>query len=223
MVNPASWFAFKALTVPDLPILISKVLSMSTPLLSSGGLKEGTLVYWTVVGDSARLLPTAFASLFAASRVLAMLYAVFVGFVCGIAPVGPCSHLACSQSFALVFLQLMMSIGVLVATSAVAGKVLPECFWLEISCPMTEMTVCYCGAAIVLVIAPALSYLFMKLGAATAAANIEEYGPASLFVVDGDFTSDLLLTSAALASVGINMKRRFCWNILDWSPCALVL
>ena len=49
MVNPASWFAFKALigvgTVPDLLILNSNVLSMSTPLLSSGGMKEGTLVY----------------------------------------------------------------------------------------------------------------------------------------------------------------------------------
>ena len=33
--------------------------------------------------------------------------------------------------------------------------------------------------------------------------------PASRFVVDGDFTSALLLASAALASVGIHMKRRW--------------
>ena len=42
------------------------------------------------MGDFARLLPAAFASLlfaslFAALRVPALLYAVFVGFVCGIA------------------------------------------------------------------------------------------------------------------------------------------
>ena len=56
---------------------------------------DGTLVCWTDVVDSARLLPAAFASLlfaslFAALRVPAMPFAVFVGFVCGIALVGPC-------------------------------------------------------------------------------------------------------------------------------------
>ena len=66
MVNPIAWFAVLILTcvgtVPDMPILNSEVLSMSTPLLSSGGMMDGTLVYWTVVVDSARLLPAAFAS-----------------------------------------------------------------------------------------------------------------------------------------------------------------
>ena len=67
MVNTVSWFAFKALicvgTVPDLPMLNSEVLLMSTPLLSFGGKKESIQVFWTVVGDFARLLPAAFASL----------------------------------------------------------------------------------------------------------------------------------------------------------------
>ena len=47
MVNPISWFAFKALicvaTVPDLPILNSEDLLMSTTLLSFGGKKESAL------------------------------------------------------------------------------------------------------------------------------------------------------------------------------------
>ena len=98
MVNPIAWFAVLILicvgTVPDMPILNSEVLSIYTPLLSSGDVMDGTLVYWTDVVDSARLLPAAFASpliasLFAALRVLAMPFAVLVGFVCGIALVGP--------------------------------------------------------------------------------------------------------------------------------------
>ena len=243
MVNPASWFAFKALigvgTVPDLPILNSKVLSMSSPLLSFGCMKEGTLVYWTVVGYSARLLLATyasllFASLFAALRVPAMPYAVFVGFVCGIALVGPCPLLARFQSFGFILLHLMM-----------IGQALPQCFLLEISCTI-EMMGCFCGAASMMVTAAALSYLYMQLrmqaaaagaaafkgvhmfvillapaavafagmlaqkmmhaAAATAAANIEKNVPASLFVVDGDFTSALLLASAALASVDINIE-----------------
>ena len=81
MVNPIVWFAVLILicvgTVPDMPILNSEVLSMYTPLLSSGDVMDGTLVYWTDVVDSARLLPAAFASplfasLFAALRVPAM-------------------------------------------------------------------------------------------------------------------------------------------------------
>ena len=161
MVNPASWFAFKALigvgTVPDLPILNSKVLSMSSPLLSFGSMKEGTLVYWTVVGYSARLLPAAFASLlfaslFAALRVPAMPYAVFVGFVCGIALVGPCPLLARFQSFGFILLHLMM-----------IGQALPQCFLLESSCPLIEMKGCFCGAAIMMVTAAALSYLYHEV------------------------------------------------------------
>ena len=46
-------------------------------MLSSGGMKESTLVYWT--GVPAAFASLLFASLFAALRVLAMLYAVFVG------------------------------------------------------------------------------------------------------------------------------------------------
>ena len=131
MVNPIAWFAVLILicvgTVPDMPILNSEVLSMYTPLLSSGDVMVGTLVYWTDVVDSARLLPAAFASLlfaslFAALRVLAMPFAVLVGFVCGIALVGPCPHLARFQSFVLISLLVMMTLGMLVATRAVAGK-----------------------------------------------------------------------------------------------------
>ena len=122
-------------------------------------------MYWTVVVDSARLLPAAFtsllfASLFAALRVPAMPFAVSVGFVCGIALVGPCPHLARFQSFVLISLQVMMTIGVLVATRAVAGKR-----------PMTGMLGCCCGAAIMLVTAAALSYLFMRLRLQAAAAQ----------------------------------------------------
>ena len=98
-------------------------------------------MYLTVVVDSARLLLAAFASLlfaslFAALRVPAMPYAVFVGFVCGIALVGPCPHLTRFQSFVLISLQVMMTIGMLVATRAVAG-----------TRPMTGMLDCCCGAA----------------------------------------------------------------------------
>ena len=126
---------------------------------------EGTLVYWTVVVDSARLLPAAFASLlfaslFAALRVPPMPYAVFVGFVCGIALVGPCPHLARFQSFVLVPLLVMMTIGMLVATCAVAGKR-----------PVSGMLGCCCGAAIMLVTEAAFSYLFMKLRLQAAAAQ----------------------------------------------------
>ena len=78
--------------------------------------------------------------------------------------------LARFKSFGLVSLQMMMIIGMLVATSAVAGKVLSERFWLEISCPMPEMIGCYCGAAAVLVEAVALSYFFMKMRMQAAAA-----------------------------------------------------
>ena len=126
---------------------------------------EGTLVYWTVVVDSARLLPAAFASLlfaslFAALRVPAMPYAVFVGFVCGIALVGPCPHLARFQSFVLISLLVMMTIGMLVATRVVVGKRL-----------MFGMLGCCCGVAIMLVTEAAFSYLFMKLRLQAAAAQ----------------------------------------------------
>ena len=126
---------------------------------------DGTLVYWTVVVDSARLLPAAFASLlfaslFAALRVPAMPYAVFVGFVCGIAFVGPCPHLARFQSFVLISLLVMITILMLVATRAVAGKR-----------PMSGMLGCCCGAAIMLVTEAALSYLFIKLRLQAAAAQ----------------------------------------------------
>ena len=167
MVHPIAWFAVLILicvgTVPDMPILNSIVLSMSTPLLSSGDVMDGTLVFWTVVVDSARLLPAAFASLlfaslFAALRVPAMPYAVFVGFVCGIALVGPCPHLARFQSFVLVCLLVMMTM--LVATRSVAGKR-----------PTSGMLGCCCGAAIMLVTEAAFSYLFMKLRLQAAAAQ----------------------------------------------------
>ena len=157
MVNPISWFAVLILicvgNVPDMPILNSEVLSMSTPLLSSGDVIDGTLVYWTDLVDSARLLLAAFASLlfaslFAALRVPAMPCAVFVGFVCGIALVGSCPHLARFQSFVLVSLLVMMTM--LVATRSVAGKR-----------PTFGMLGC-CGAAIMLVTEAAFLYLFMK-------------------------------------------------------------
>ena len=76
-----------------------------------------------------------------------MSYAVFVGFVCGIALVGPCPHLARFQSFVLVLLVMMT---MLVATRSVAGKR-----------PTFGMQGC-CGAAIMLVTEAAFSYLFMK-------------------------------------------------------------
>ena len=157
MVNPILWFAVLILicvgTVPDMPILNWEVLSMSTPLLSSGDVMDGTLVYWTGLVDSARLLPAAFASLlfaslFAALRVPAMPYAVFVGFVRGIALVGPCPHLARFQSFVLVSLLVMMTM--LVATRSVAGE-------------RPSFGMLGCGAAaIMLVTEAAFSYLFMK-------------------------------------------------------------
>ena len=113
---------------------------------------DGTLVYWTDLVDSARLLPAAFASLlfaslFAALRVPAMPYAVFVGFVRGIALVGPCPHLARFQSFVLVSLLVMVTM--LVATRAVAGE-------------RPSFGMLGCGAAAMVVTEAAFSYLFMK-------------------------------------------------------------
>ena len=168
MVNPIAWFAVKVLicvgTVPDLPILNSEVFLMSAPLLAFGGKKVSTWLYWyknpdtgshsipaqcgsgvsgrTVVGDSARLLPAAFASLLFASlsaalRVPALPYAVFVGFVCGIALVGPCPLLARFQSFDSVLVLLSM-----------LGRVLRHCSFLDISC-CNEMLGCWHGAAMV--------------------------------------------------------------------------
>ena len=168
------------------------------------------------MGDSARLLPAAFASLlfaslFAAMRVPAMPYAVYVGFVCGIALVGPCPLLARFQSFGLVFVHLMM-----------IGQAFPQCFFLEISC-FNEMHGCWHGAAM-MASAAALPYLSLKLvmqataAVPPAAANVENNVPASLFVVDGIFTTALLLASAALASVGINMKRK--WHAVAASAAA---
>ena len=90
----------------------------------------------------------------------AMPYAVFVGFVSGIALVGPCPLLArFFQSFVLI--SLMMTIGMLVATSVVAGLR-----------PLTWMPGCSCGVAIMLVTAAALTYFFMKLGLQAAAAQV---------------------------------------------------
>ena len=79
---------------------------------------------WTVVGQCARLLPAAFAfslvaTLSAALRVLAMPLAVIVGFVCGTAPLGPCPHLACFQSFGLGSQPMMFA--VLAAASEFGG------------------------------------------------------------------------------------------------------
>ena len=166
MVSPIAWFAVKILicvgTVPEMPILNSEVLLMSAPLLAFGGKKISTLLYWyknpdtrsrsfsaqcgsgvcgwTVVGDSARLLPAAFASLFFASlfaalRVPAMPYAVYVGFVCGIALFGPCPLLARFQSFGSVLVLLTMT-----------GQALSQCSFLDISC-CNEMHGCWHGAA----------------------------------------------------------------------------
>ena len=78
----------------------------------------------------------------------------------GIALVGPCPHVARFQSFVLISLQVMMTIGMLVATGAVAGMR-----------PTIGMPGCYCGAAITLVTAAALSYIFMKLRLQAAAAQ----------------------------------------------------
>ena len=140
MVNPFAWFAVNVSicvgTVPDLPILNSEDLQMSTPLLVFGGKKVCTWLHWylnpdtgshsipaqcgsgvfgrTVLGDPARLLPAASASLSLASvsaalLVLALPYAVYVGFVCGIALVGPCPLLARFQSFDSVLVIMSMS------------------------------------------------------------------------------------------------------------------
>ena len=166
MVNPIVWFAVLILicvgTVPDTPILNSEVLFMSTPLSTFGGKKVCTWLSWyknpdtgshsipaqcgsgvsgrTVVGDSARLLPAAFASLLFASlsaalRVPALPYAVYVGFFCGIALVGPCPLLARFQSFDSVLVLLSMF-----------GRALGQCSLLGISC-CNEMHGCWHGAA----------------------------------------------------------------------------
>ena len=71
---------------------------------------------------------------------------------------GPCPLLARFQSFVLI--SLMMTVGMLVATSVVAGLR-----------PLTWMPSCYCGAAIMLVTAAALTYFFMKLRLQSAAAQ----------------------------------------------------
>ena len=86
-------------------------------------------------------------------------------------------------------------IGVLVATGALAGKVLSERFWLQISCSMGEMVGCCCGAAAVLVAAVALSYFFkkMKMQAAATCAGAMHVS---------EFTSSL----AAHALVGMHSK-----------------
>ena len=90
-----------------------------------------------------------------------MPYAVFVGFVCGIAFFGPCPLLACFSAFqSFVLISLMITIGMLVATSVVAGLR-----------PLTWMPGCCCGAASMLVTAAALTYFFMKLSLQAAAAQ----------------------------------------------------
>ena len=225
MVNPIAWFAVPILicvgTVPDMPILNSEVLLMSAPLSAFGGKKVSTLLYWyknpdtgshsisalcgsgvsgrTVVGDSARLLPAAFASLLFASlsaalRVPALPYAVYVGFVCGIALVGLCPLLARFQSFDSVLVLLSMF-----------GRALPQCSFLGISC-CNEMHGCWHCAAM-MASAAALLYLSSKIvvqaaAAVPAAANDENYVHHFLFVVGGVLTTDLLLASAAFASEG---------------------
>ena len=230
MVNPIAWFAVKVLicvgTVPDLPILNSEVLLMSAPLSAFGGKKVSTLLYWyknpdtgshsisaqfgsgvsgrTVVGDSPRLLPAAFASLLFASlsaalRVPALPYAVYVGFVCGIAPVGLCPLLARFPSFDSVLVLLSMF-----------GRALPQCSFLGISC-CNEMHGCWHCAAM-MASASALLYLSSKIvvqaaAAVPAAAKDENYVHHFLFVVGGVLTTDLLLASAASASEGINMRK----------------
>ena len=212
-------------TVPDLPILNSEVFFMSAPLSAFGGKKVSTWLYWyknpdtgshsipaqcgsgvsgrTVVGHSARLLPAAFASLLFASlsaalRVPALPYAVYVGFVCGIALVGPCPLLARFQSFDSVLVLLSM-----------LGRVLRQCSFLDISC-CNEMHGCWHGAAMVASAAallyPSLKFVVQAAAAVPAAAKDENYVPCCLFVVGGVFTTALLLASAAFVSEGINMR-----------------
>ena len=84
------------------------------------------------------------------------------------------------------------------ATDALAGNVLSERFWLEISCSMGEMVGCCCGAAAVLVAAVALSYFSKKMkmqAAATCAGAIE-----------GVHVSEFPSPPAALALVGMHSK-----------------
>ena len=155
------------------------------------------------MGDSARLLPAAFASLLFASlsaalRVPALPYAVYVGFVCGIALVGLCPLLARFQSFDSVLVLLSMF-----------GRALDQCSFLGISC-CNEMHGCWHGAAMVASAAallyPSLKFVVQAAAAVAAVANDENYVPCFLFVVGGIFTIAFHLTSAALASAGINEK-----------------
>ena len=142
--------------------------------------------------DSARLLPAAlasllFASLSAALRVPALPYAVYVGFVCGIALVGLCPLLARFQSFDSVLVLLSMF-----------GRALDQCSVLGISC-CNEMHGCWHGAAMA-ASAAALLYTSLKFvvqaaAAVAAVANDENYVPCFLFVVGGIFTIAFHLTS----------------------------
>ena len=218
MVNPIVWFAVKVLiyvgTVPDLPILNSEVLLMSAPLSAFGGKKVSTLLYWyknpdtgshcisaqcgsgvsgrTVVGDSARLLPAAFASLLFASlsaalRVPALLYAVYVGFVCGIAFVGLCPLLARIQFW--YFLSMF-------------GRALPQCSFLGFSCCNEMHGFWHCAA--MMASAAALLYLSSKIvvqaaAAVRAAAKDENYVHHFLIVVGGVLTT-VAASAAALVS-----------------------
>ena len=97
---------------------------------------------------------------FTALRVPAVPYAVFVGFVCGIAH-GPCPHLARFQSFVLVSLLVMMTL--LVATRCVAGE-------------RPSFGMLGCGAAAMVVTEAAFSYLFMKERLQAAAAQAAALG-----------------------------------------------
>ena len=94
------------------------------------------------------------------------------------------------------------------ATSSVAGKVLSEYLWLEISCPMAEMIGCYCGAAAVLVEAVALSYFFMKMRMQAAAACAA--------ALEGVHMSEFLCALAAFAFVELPQESP-CW-LVDSGP-----
>ena len=151
------------------------------------------------MGDSARLLPAAFASLLFASlsaalRVPALDYAVYVGFVCGIALVGHCPLLARFQSFDSVLVLL-----------SIFGRALPQCSFLGVSC-CNEMHGCWHCAAM-MASAAALLYLSSKIVVQAAAAKDENHVHHFLFVVGGVLTTDLLLASAAFVSEFINMRK----------------
>ena len=155
------------------------------------------------MGDSARLLLAAFASLLFASlsaalRVPALPYAVYVGFVCGIALVGPCPLLARFQSLDSVLVLLSMF-----------GRARRQCSFLDISC-CNEMHGCWHGAAMVASAAallyPSLKFVVQAAAAVSASAKDENCVPCFLFVVGGIFTIALLLASAAFASEGVNLR-----------------